>query len=555
MIASIRVTEKSFGPTTLYKNLQLNIQKGEKLALIGRNGVGKTTLFKLLTSEDTDFVGEVILRRGTVVASTRQEHHGVENQTAVEYILQELPEYAQLKHILETYPEHMGSDNQKLVKYTESVERFSDLGFYHIEDEVRTTLYNYQIGDKADSQLSSLSGGERRFVELVKLEHSHADLLLIDEPTNHMDFVAKERFIKWFRQASQAIVVITHDRDVLKHVDRIVEITDGEARSFTGNYDAYLQQNSVNTVSQIGDYENALKTVENLDQRIAWARARKARAAAGGGKKNAMVVMEEKALREKQAILDTLQKPNFWVDRESLQKLDGKVTEKYHKYKAKNIRLNVKDPQAHRGAHLVSVENLSLGYDTPLFNDLTFQIDPGDRIELRGRNGAGKSTLINAIVQAAAGEVAKTVQGGEIAVDKKCVIGRYEQEIGDEYLSGTLGEAVERIYRAQNLTITDQDIMRTLGDYLFDPQLDRSKVVAQLSGGQKARLQLIRMFASDPNLLVLDEPTNHLDLPSIEELELALGRYQGAILYVSHDSYFQKNLAGQVVMIGMPQAG
>lgn len=555
MIASIRVTEKTFGPTTLYKNLQLNIQKGEKLALIGRNGVGKTTLFKLLTSEDTDFVGEVILRRGTVVASTRQEHHGVDDQTAVEYILQELPEYAQLKHIIETYPEHMGGDNHKLVKYTESVERFSDLGFYHVEDEVRTTLYNYQIGDKADNQLSSLSGGERRFVELVKLEHSHADLLLIDEPTNHMDFVAKERFVKWFRQAQQAIVVITHDRDVLKHVDRIVEITDGEARSFAGNYDAYLQQNSVNTVSQIGDYENALKTVENLDQRIAWARARKARAAAGGGKKNAMVVMEEKALREKQAILDTLQKPNFWVDRESLQKLDGKVTEKYHKYKAKNIKLNAKDPQAHRGAHLVSVENLSLGYDTALFKGLTFQIDPGDRIELRGRNGAGKSTLINAIMQTVTGEVAKTVQSGEITIDKKCVIGRYEQEIGDEYLSGTLGEAVERIYRAQNLTITDQDIMRTLGDYLFDPQLDRSKVVAQLSGGQKARLQLIRMFASDPNLLVLDEPTNHLDLPSIEELELALGRYQGAILYVSHDSYFQKNLAGQVVMIGMPQAG
>lgn len=550
MIASIRVNEKSFGPTSLYRDLHLDVQKGEKMALIGRNGVGKTTLFRLLTGEDSDYTGNVILRKGITVASTRQEHHGVENLTAIEYILQELPEYAQLKHVLETYPEHMGSDSQKLAKYTEAVERFSTKGFYHIEDEVRETLKDYQLGDKADNKLGSLSGGERRFVELVKLEHSHADLLLIDEPTNHMDYVAKERFVKWFRQATQAIVVITHDRDVLRHVDRIVEITDGTAKSFAGNYDAYLAQNSVATVGQIGDYENDLKTIERLNQRIEWARARKARAAAGGGKKNAMVVMEEKALREKQAILEAMKKPNFWVDRESLEKLDDKVTEKYHKYKAKNIRLSAENAQAHRSTHLVTVENLSLGYDALLFSGATFQIDPGDRIELRGRNGAGKSTLINAIVTAASGEVAKTILAGEVVVDKKCVIGRYEQEIGEEYLNSTLGEAIERIYRSQNLSITDQDVMRTLSDYLFDPQLDRSKAVSQLSGGQKARLQLIRMFAAGPNLLILDEPTNHLDLPSIEELELALDRYQGAILYVSHDSYFQKNLEGKVVRIG-----
>lgn len=551
MIATIRVTDKKFGPTSLYNNLQLNIQKGEKLALIGRNGVGKTTLFRLLTGDDADFIGEVILKRGTVVASTRQEHHDVADLSAVEYILQELPDYAELKHIIETYPEHMGSDAKKQAKFIDAVERFSDLGFYHVEEEVRTTLADYQLGDKADSKLSSLSGGERRFVELVKLAHARADLLLIDEPTNHMDFVAKERFIKWFKNAQQAVVVITHDRDVLKHVDRIVELTDGQARSFTGNYDAYLAQNSVATVGQIADYENDLKTIERLDQRIEWARARKARATAGGGKKNAMVVMEEKALREKQAVLNNMKKPSFWVDQESLEQFDDKVAESYHKYKAKNIRLNTKDPSAHRGAHLLTVEKVSLGYESPLFSGVTFQIDPGDRIELRGRNGAGKSTLINAIMAASQGEQAPTLLRGEIALDKKCHIGRYEQEIDKRHLEGTLGEAVERIYRDKGLPATDQDIMRTLSDYLFDPQVDRNKTVATLSGGQKARLQVIRMFAGNPNLLILDEPTNHLDLPSIEELELALGRYQGAILYVSHDSYFQNGLGGDVVKIGV----
>ncbi len=550
MIATIRVAEKHFGPTSLYHNLNLSIQKGEKLALIGRNGVGKSTLFRIMDGQDADFEGELIYKRGTVVVSTRQEHHDVGHMTTVDYILQELPEYSKLKHILETYPTHMGDNPTKIATYTEAVERFTELGFYYVEDEVRAALADYQLGDKADSTLASLSGGERRFVELVKLAHSHADLLLIDEPTNHMDFVAKARFIKWFTAAPQAIVVISHDRDVLAGVDRIVEMTDGGIRSFAGNYDAYLAQNSVATVGHITDYENDLKTIERLNQRIEWARARKARAAAGGGKKNAMVVMEEKALREKQAIVDTMKKPNFWVDQESLEQLDDKVTEKYHKYKAKNIRVQPKTAGAHSGSHLVRVEHVSLGYDTPLFSDLGFVIEAGDRVELRGRNGAGKSTLIAAIIDAAEGRVSATLQAGELVVDKKCRIGRYEQELGVAYLNLTLGEAIERIYRDMGIATTDQYIMKVLSDYLFDPHMDRTKPVGQLSGGQKARLQLIRMFASNPNLLILDEPTNHLDLPSIEELEMALAKYDGAILYVSHDSYFQKQLNGRIVTIG-----
>src|SRR5687768_7847204 len=186
MIATVRVTEKRFGNLSLYKNLNLTIQKGEKVAVIGRNGVGKSTLFHLMAGSDTDFDGDIIYKRGTVVASTRQEHHDVENMTVIEYILQELPEYAKLKHIIETFPEHMGDDTRKITRYTEALDRFGELGFYHVEDEVRTTLGDYQIGDKADAKLNELSGGQRRFVELVKLSHARADLLLIDEPTNHM---------------------------------------------------------------------------------------------------------------------------------------------------------------------------------------------------------------------------------------------------------------------------------------------------------------------------------------------------------------------------------
>jgi ATPase subunit of ABC transporter with duplicated ATPase domains len=550
MIATIKVTEKSFGPTVLYNDLQLTIQKGEKLALIGRNGVGKSTLFALLTGEDKDFSGELTLRKGTVVASTRQEHHDVAGLTAVSYILGELPEYARLKHVIETYPAHMGDDTQKISRFTDALERFGQLGFYHVEDEVRTTLADYQLADKADSPLGSLSGGERRFVELVKLTHARADLLLIDEPTNHMDFVAKQRFIQWLKAAPQAVVVITHDRDVLAGVDRIVEIIDGQARSFNGNYNAYLSQNSTTTVEQIKNYETAQRTLEHLDKQIAWARARKPTAAVSGGKRNPFVVLEMRLQKQKQAILEALQKPSFWVDKESLNELDDKVAEKYHKYKAKNINLATKAPAEHRGWSLLSAENVSLGYSATLFSGLNFVIKPGDRLELRGRNGAGKSTLITAIVESAAGKVPPTLLTGTITIDKKCRIGRYEQEIDAKYLQNTLGQAVEAIYRELGLPIVEQDILRVLSNYLFDPQLDRNKQVSILSGGQKARLQLIRMFAGNPNLLILDEPTNHLDLPSIEELENALANYKGAMLYVSHDSYFRKNIGGEVVEVG-----
>lgn len=550
MIATIKVTEKSFGSTVLYNDLHLTIQKGEKVALIGRNGVGKSTLFGLMTGEDTDFSGDITFRKGTVVASTRQEHHDVANQTAVSYILSELPEYAKLKHIIETYPEHMGDDTKKITRFTEAIERFGTLGFYHVEDEVRTTLAAYQLGDKADSPLSSLSGGERRFVELVKLTHARADLLLIDEPTNHMDFVAKERFIQWFKNAPQAVVVITHDRDVLACVDRIVEITDGQARSFAGNYNAYLRQNTTTTVEQIKDYETALRTLEHLDKQIAWARARKPTAAVTGGKKNPFVVLEMRLLKQKQAILDNLQKPSFWVDKESLEQLDNKVTQKYDRYKTKNIALHTKEPTAHRGSFLVAAEGVALGYDTELFNGLTFMIAPGDRLQLKGRNGAGKSTLISAIMAFAQSQSPTTLKNGTIQVDKKCHIGRYEQEIDAEYLPLTLGEAIEAIYRKLGQPLTEQDLFRVLSNYLFDPQVDRTKQVGVLSGGQKARLQLIRMFAGNPNLLILDEPTNHLDLPSIEELEQALAAFTGAILYVSHDSYFCKNMGGEIVPVG-----
>ncbi|HET7630285.1 MAG TPA: ATP-binding cassette domain-containing protein, partial [Candidatus Saccharimonadales bacterium] len=217
--------------------VKFSVASKEKVGLIGRNGIGKSTLFSILTGDDQDFSGQVTYRRGLSVVATAQEHHSSSSQTVLQYILAGLPEYAKLSHVIETYPAHMGDDMKKIAAYSEALQRFDDKGYYQIEDKVSRELDNFQLPEVAHRPFVSLSGGQKRLVEVVKVMQSGAQLALIDEPTNHMDYVAKAQFIDWLKTAEQAMVVITHDRDVLREVDRIVELKDGSAQSYKGNYD------------------------------------------------------------------------------------------------------------------------------------------------------------------------------------------------------------------------------------------------------------------------------------------------------------------------------
>jgi ATPase subunit of ABC transporter with duplicated ATPase domains len=249
----------------------------------------------------------------------------------------------------------------------------------------------------------------------------------------------------------------------------------------------------------------------------------------------------EKQLKEVEAANP---KPSFWIDQESVALLNPKTTAAYDKYKEKNIKL-AKHDNKERTTELLQVGEAALGYDgTPLFTPVSFTIGHGDRLHIVGRNGAGKTTLVRAIAKAAQGQAPATLLKGWITPGHQLRFNMYEQEVGDGMLELTLADAVEHIYREFDLPINQQVVMRELGNYLFDPQNDAPTLVKNLSGGQKARLQLIRMMANKPNLLILDEPTNHLDLPSIEELENALKAYHGAIIYISHDSYFARNIGG-----------
>ena len=550
MIADIHITEKSFGDKTLMKDVKFSVDDGEKVGVVGRNGVGKSTLFGILSGKDTDYTGEVIFRRGITIATTTQEHHGLGEQTVMSYILGGLPEYSKLKKIIDEYPLTMGDNMRKIEEYTQALERFDQKGFYQVEEKIERELSNFQLDGYGNRKISSLSGGQKRLVEIVKIMHSEAHLALIDEPTNHMDYIAKQQFIDWMNsQPHQAMLIITHDRDVLGQVDRIVEIKDGQAVSYRGNYDAYLKQNAQATTAGMNNFEQIEKRIVNLKQKVLdYQRLKEKSRNPGTIQKFKRLENEARAELEE---LSEMEKPTFWIDKESVGQLDYKSAERYGKFKSRNIRLSMKDASSRSQHVLVRAENVAVGIgERILFEDVNIDLREGEAIEIRGRNGAGKTTLIRMILASGKSfDGGPVLYSGDIFLDPQVRIGVYEQEIDERYLSDPLEKAIEKLYMSRDLSISDTKIRQLLADYLFT-DADRMTPLARLSGGQKARFQIIAMLANDPQLLILDEPTNHLDLPSIEELETALAKYSGAILYVSHDNYFREKLGGKVVQIG-----
>lgn len=547
MIITATIHEKSFGDKSLFKDTSFFVDDGEKVGLIGRNGEGKTTLFRILSGEDKDFQGEMQFGKGVHMVATRQEHHGFEQTPVLEYILQDLPKYTNLKHILDNHPLTMG-DNMRLInEYSEALEQFDSLGYYTIENEVEKVLDSFQLGKRINDKLGELSGGQKRLIEVAKVMLSNTQLALIDEPTNHMDYMAKDKFLNWMSSTNDSMIVISHDRDVLEKVDRILEVKDQKILSYKGNYSDYLRQNSSSTGSMMNEYELTQRRIVNLKAKIIEYQRFKEKS------RHPSTIQRFKRLeqqsRDELAKLEKTEKPTFWVDRESVQEMGLKTGEQYQKFKAKNIRLSGVTGEEGFSRLLVNVSGLSLGYDQPLFKDVSFQIREGETVEVRGRNGAGKTTLIKTLLSTVGGKpLSAKVFDGVIDVDKKIRVGVYEQETSSELLKKTLAEAIEHIFLSRGLKVGDTKVRQLMADYLFT-QGDANIPVGQLSGGQKARLQLIDMLADSPSLLVLDEPTNHLDLPSIEELENALNNYSGAILYISHDTHFQKQLGGEVVQL------
>lgn len=547
MILSVEITEKSFGNKQLLQNVKFSIDEGEKVGLIGRNGIGKSTLFGILLGRDQDFSGEVIFRKGSVIASTQQEYSSVGEQTVLDFILNDLPEYAHLSKLLRELPEKMGENMELIEKYTDALNRFQEKNFHFIEDKIKAELRDFGLGGFENHQMKTLSGGQKRLVDTIKIIHSKADLALVDEPTNFMDSHAKNRFLNWMNNSNEAVLVITHDRDVLSKVDRIIEIRDGKTYIFKGNYDDYLRANMFSTTNQIQDFESIQRRIANLKDKVREYQRMKEKA------RDPSTIQRFKRLenksREELADLELIKKPSFWIDQANVENLDFKAAKSYQKFKAKNVKIGIKNEETRSVRSLVWAENLALGYGSLedalenkngakiLFENVNFNLKVGGILEIFGRNGVGKTSLIKTIFGA---ENQKAeIYDGKIFLDESARVGIYSQEIGSEFFEMNLKDAIEKIYLDQNISITEEKIYRILHQYLFSVE-DFETPIRELSGGQKARFQLIKMLSNEPQILILDEPTSHLDLPSIEELEQALKNYSGAIIFVSHDDYFRK---------------
>ena len=543
MLLQVAVSEKSFGVKQLYTNVKFTLESGEKVGLIGRNGIGKSTLFEIIAGEDNDYTGQIILRKGASLVSTAQEYDKVRDLTATEYILAGLPHYASLSRTLREFPLLENPTDKQIERYSAALDEFGERGYYNIQGEVEEELKKFQLDGVMEQPFKSLSGGQKRLSEVIKIMHAKADLALIDEPTNFMDYVAKEQFINWLVAAPEAMLIITHDRDVLQHVDRIIEIKDGMSVSYKGNYDDYIRQNLHGTATAMQDYEQVEKRMKNLQQKVIDYKRLKEKA------RNPATIHQFKRLEENaRAELDELsnkERPSFWIDRESLAQVGYKDADRYAKYQAKNIKVPMKGEKLRSERPLVQAIDLAVGYQAPILEHINFALRSGECLELRGRNGVGKSTLLKAIL----GLAGPKIFAGEAHLDGQIRIGIYEQEEGGQYAGLTLKAAIEQIYLKRDLPISDTKIRQLLSNYLFT-EGDGNMLVDNLSGGQKARLQIIRMLANNPDLIILDEPTSHLDLPSIEELEQALAGYVGAIIYISHDNYFRRKLGGTVLQVG-----
>jgi ATP-binding cassette subfamily F protein 3 len=529
---------KSIGAKYLFQNVAFTIVPGEKIALIGRNGHGKTTLLKILSDEDHDFEGKITTRKGLRITLTKQEHLQNTQESPLEYILNHVPHYHAYKKVIDDYEQGLSTD---MDRYLRVLEHFIEKRYFHIVDAILSTLADFTISNEAANQpLANLSGGQKRYVEMTKLMFSQSDLFLVDEPTNHMDYLGKERFIAWMKSLPQTVIVVTHDRDVLRHVHKIIELKNKQLEIFKGNYDHYIAQNATQTLSSVKLYSDQLNRLKEAKKKVEWGLQMRA-------KSKAWKIRYDHWLRDYEKIKAETVKPSFWIDQKSVEALDKKVVDSYHKFKEKNIKIGISD-KTERVGELVSVKNLALGYEEPVFDQLNFTLKYGDRIFIKGKNGAGKSTLVKSIMSLAHSQKPKALLlDGEIKLGSDVRIGEYQQEIKHEYLSLPLEEAIRISYEQKKVLIDDRQIKSLLAQYLFDPRTDGPQKIMELSGGQKARFQLIKMFIGEPNLLILDEPTNHLDLPSIEELENALAKFEGGILYISHDSYFINKMGGKTI--------
>ena len=515
-ILNINNLKKEYGIETVLKDFSLNVNQGESVALIGPNGSGKTTIFRIISEQEHFSEGTVSIRNDIEVGYLDQ----LPDFKAELTIYQELEKVfaavkKQIKEMqrLEEKIAHHGervdeseihSDNLEATmrEYSLLQRKFEKGVGYEYQSKIRQVAAGMGFNEKEihEKTLDQLSGGEKTRVGLAKLLLIEPDLLLLDEPTNHLDLKSVEWLENYLNSYQGSLLIISHDRYFLDNtIERIVEIKNGKNEDYSGNYSYYQKERKRRYEQRLREYKNQQKKIKELEDAIEqlyiWGRSRDSE----------KMFKRAKAMEKRLERIDRLEKPRL---------------------KGKKMKLDL-DADIRGGDDVLFVENLSKGFeDLTLFEKLNFELHRRDKAAIIGDNGTGKSTILRIIM----GEI--TADQGEVKIGTNIYPAYYRQEFEGFKPEDDLITALQR-----ETAVTNSKARDMLASFLFTGE-DVFKKVHQLSGGEKSRLRLLQLMSGNYNFLILDEPTNHLDLASREVLEDALKDYKGTVLIVSHDRYF-----------------
>ncbi|MBR5048197.1 MAG: ABC-F type ribosomal protection protein [Erysipelotrichaceae bacterium] len=507
MLLKLKNVAKQFAGEDLFADANLEIKNNEKVAIIGRNGCGKTTLLRLITGEYEPDRGEVIRNGGLTLGYLSQKAFEDENMTVREAFDQMYRSLLDVKQEMDQIALRLESEyDEKLLDRYAALQQYFEMqdGYNYNQQQLTLfTRFGFSLDD-LDRPISSFSGGQKTKIGFVKLLLIKPDILLLDEPTNHLDMQTIEWLEGYLKKYPKAIILVSHDRMFIDRVvSEIYEFEFGQLNHYTGNYTSYVEQKKQQFLLQQTAYRHQQLEIKRLEEQIEKFRYKKNKAAFAQSKIKYLERMER------------IDKP-----------------------RADQRRLKLHFESSVRGGNQVlTVEDLTIGYDKPLCT-VSFQLTNGQRLAIIGPNGLGKSTLVKTLM----GQV--EALGGDFMYGHQIEVAYFDQQLAQIDSDKTVLEELWDLYPEYDHTA----IRKILGSFLFSAD-DVFKQCSVLSGGEKVRLALCKMMLSHANLLILDEPTNHLDIAGKEALEDALMDYDGTIIFVSHDRYFIKKLAQQILYI------
>jgi ATP-binding cassette subfamily F protein 3 len=509
MLFRLSETSKSYGGREILRDVSFQVNLNEKIGLVGRNGAGKTTVFKLISGEEAPDTGTVIKANNLKLGFLEQHVEFDADLTVHEAALSAFEKLQkieiEMRHLETVMSENPPDLDTILEKYSDLQHEFELEGGFEYAARAESILQGLGFTREMWTQTADqLSGGQRNRLGLARLLLAQPDVLLLDEPTNHLDVSSVEWLEDFLQTYAPSYVVISHDRYFLDRVcNRIIEVEQGRAVSYTGNYSAFLIEREERREAQQRAFENQQHLIAKAEDFI----------------RRNLAGQKTKLAKSRRNMLERLER----VDTVVADKSAGD-------FKLKNVE--------RAGNNVLMVEELSVGFpDKMLAEDITLTLRRGECLGIIGANGTGKTTFLKTVL----GKI--RALDGEVRWGSKTEVGYYAQQLDD---LDDRNEIINELRRVAASTATNGELRGYLGKFLFSGE-DVFKRVGDLSGGEKGRLALAKLIYTQCNVLVLDEPTNHLDIPSREALEAALEAFPGTILTISHDRYFLDRVATQIL--------